>query len=63
MGTVTLEQIHKDLVEIKKDIKYLKTIAAEDLELSDEVTKLIEDSRKRPIKEFISNEEMEKEFG
>jgi hypothetical protein len=35
----------------------------EDFELSNHVVKGVEESRKRPAKEFISNEAMRAEFG
>lgn len=62
MGTVTLEQIHKDLIGLKKEIEHLKTLIEEDFELSDDVVKEIEESRKRPSQEFISQDDMREEF-
>lgn len=41
----------------------IKTLIEEDFELADGVVKEIEESRKRPKEEFISHEEMRKEFG
>ncbi len=61
--TTTLTQIHKDLIELKGEIRDIKMFIKEDFELSDEVTKEIEESRKRPKEDFISHEEMKKEFG
>jgi len=61
--TTTLTQIHKDLIELKGEMKDIKMFIKEDFELSDEVTKEIEESRKRPKEDFISHEEMKKEFG
>ncbi len=63
MAKVTLEQIHKDLVEMKKDIKNLKRIVSEDFELSEDLLREIGESRKRPINTFVSNDDMRKEFG
>lgn len=40
-----------------------QTALEEQFELSEEVIKEIEESRKRPQEEFISNERMREEFG
>lgn len=63
METITLEQIHEDIVDLKKEVERLKALIEEDLEPSDDVVKGIEESRKRPKEEFISHERMKKEFG
>ena len=63
MGNITLEKIHQDILELKNEIGEIKFLLEEDFELSDEVLKEIETSRKRPKKEFISHEDMKKEFG
>lgn len=62
MGNVTLEQIHEDLVGLKKEIEHLKTLIEEDFELSDDVVKEIEESRNRSSQEFVSQEDMREEF-
>ena len=62
MATITLEHIHDDLIGLKKDMAFIKGILEEDLELSGEVLKGLESSRKRAQKEFISHEEMKREF-
>jgi len=63
MGAITLKQIHEDLVKLMKDVESIKEIVREEYDLSNDVVKDIEDSRKRPEKELISHEEMKKEFG
>ncbi len=63
MHTITLTQIHKDLIGLKNEMEDLKMLIKEDFELSDEVIKEIEESKKRPKENFISHEEMRKEFG
>ncbi len=63
MGTITLEQIHHDLINLKNEMEHLRTLIQEDYELSDDVVGEIEDSRRRPKHDFISHEEMKKEFG
>jgi len=63
METIILQQIHEDLLNLKKEVSHIKILIEEDLELSDDVVREIKDSRKRPKEEFISHEEMRKEFG
>lgn len=62
MAQITLEQIHKDMIGMKKEMEHLKTLIKEDYELADDVVTEIEESRKRPINEFVSHDDMKKEF-
>ena len=55
MGTVTLEQINKNIIELRKEVEELKEFIHEDFELADDVKKEVEDSRKRPYSEFVKN--------
>ncbi|MBI2140429.1 hypothetical protein HYU14_05880 [Candidatus Woesearchaeota archaeon] len=63
MATVTLEQIHNDLIEIKEEMFHLRAIVEEDFPLSAETDLEIEKSRHNPRSSFVSHEEMRKEFG
>ena len=63
METITLEKIHKDLLDLKREVRELKDFIHEDFELAEDVVSDIEDSRKRQRSELISNKEMEEEFG
>ena len=63
MTGVTLEEIHEDLLSIKKDMNKIKIYFEEDdLELSDEIKKQITGSRNTPISQMLSQKEVEKEF-
>ena len=62
METITLDKVNKSILDLKKEIEELKEYIYEDFELADDVVKDIEASRKRPKKEFISHEQMRKEF-
>jgi len=63
MGVVTLEKIHEDLIDMKREIRQLRTLIQEDYELADDVVEDIEESRKRSKDKFVSHEEMKREFG
>ncbi len=61
--TINLEQIYKEIINLKREMEQVKTIVAEDFELADDVLKDIEESRGRAEEEFVSDEDMKKEFG
>lgn len=63
METITLEKIHNDILGLKEEIKQMRVFIEEDFEIADDVIKEIEESQKRPEKEFISHKEMGNEFG
>lgn len=63
MGIVTIEQIHDDLIGIKRELQHIRHLVEEDHELANDVVKEIEESRGRSPKEMISHEEIRKEFG
>ena len=60
METVSLETIHKELHDLKKDIEFLKHIMSEEFELSDWAKKELAEARKVPDSELISHEEVKK---
>ena len=63
MAEVTLKEIHRDLLSIKKDVnKIMIYFKEDDLELSDEIKKQITISRKKPISQMVSQNEVEMEF-
>jgi|GEM_PF-1296516 len=63
MAAVTLEEIHEDLLSIKKDMTKIKLYFEEDdLLLSEEIKKQITISRKTPISRMVSQDEVEMEF-
>ena len=63
MAEVTLKEIHEDLVSIKKDVHKIKIYFEEDnLELSEDIKKQIAISRKTPVSQMISQNEVEMEF-
>ena len=61
--TVTLETIHEDILSLKREFSGVVSYFEEDkMELSLEIKKQIDDSRKTPIFEMLTQEEVEKEF-
>ena len=62
MGTITLEQIHQDIIGLKKEMKYLKALIKEDFELSDSAKKELEEARGEPLSSYVDHKEVLKEF-
>ena len=62
MAEVTLETVNKNVLKLIVEVDVLKHFIQEDFELDNEVKEEIETSRKRPRSEFISHEEIMKEF-
>ena len=63
METITLEQVNKNILNLKRELEEIKELLEEsNMELTDEVKTQIMESRKRPASEFKSQEEIEKKF-
>ena len=63
MVNVTLNHVNRNVLILKKELDEIKELLEEStLELKDDVKTKIEESRKRPISEFKTQEEMEKKF-
>ncbi len=61
--SITLEEINENIIGLKREMDEIKGFLEEDrLDLSAEVKSRIEESRKRPISEFKTQEEIEKKF-
>ena len=52
----TLETVHKDLLQLKKDISYIKSVLREDFELSDYAKKALKEARETPESEYVDLE-------
>ncbi|NOR49203.1 MAG: hypothetical protein GQ533_14375 [Methanosarcinaceae archaeon] len=60
---MTLETIHKKILSLKREFSGIVSHFEEDkMELSFEIKKQIGDSRKTPISDMSSQEQVEKEF-
>ncbi len=63
MTEVTLEKINENILVLKKELDYIKEILEEsEFELTDEVKEQIDESRNRPVSEFKTQKEIEKNF-
>jgi len=62
MASVSLKSIHEDLRNLQKDIQFIKHAISEDIELSKETKKQLEEARKTPRAEYINQHDIEKEF-
>ena len=60
MAPVTLEQVNKNIIDLKKDIEDIKEYLRENYELSDDVKKEIEEAKNTPRSKFIRLEELKK---
>lgn len=64
METEVLNRIYEDLESLKRDVYEIKTAINLEPELRDEIKEQVKEARERIAKgQFISNEEMLKEFG
>ena len=52
----TIETIHQDLVELKKDVEFIKTALIEDFEISDSAKAALKEARKTPESEYVDLE-------
>ena len=61
--TLSLELIHEDILSLKREFDGAVSYFEEDkMELTEEIKKQIDDSRKTPIFKMLTQEEVEKEF-
>lgn len=60
MTSVTLEQINKNIIELKKEMEEIKEFIREDYALADDVQKEIEEAKKTPRSKFIKLETLKK---
>ena len=62
MAQVTLEQINRNLIDLKKDLEEIKEYMREDFELADNVKKEIEEAKKTSRSKFIKLEVLRKKL-
>jgi len=52
--TTTIETLHHDIMELKKDIEFIKNAISENFELSDYAKKALKEARKTPESEYVN---------
>lgn len=62
METASLEKIYNQILNLQRDMDFIKKIIAEDFELSDEAKKELREARTTPIEEYVSQKDIEEEF-
>ncbi len=63
MENVTLEQVNRNVIELKRELNKIRELIQEsNMELTEEAKSQIKESRKRSLSEFKSQKEMEKKF-
>ena len=56
----TVEHMHKDLEDLKRDMAIIKHILSEEGKLSDYARKELQEARKTPDSEYIKHENLKK---
>ncbi len=49
----TIETLHEELKELKKDVTYIKEVLSEDFELSEHAKKALKEARDTPESEYV----------
>ena len=58
----TLEQLHREVAEVKRDVHEIRELLLHEPELREEVIGQIKQARKEIKTKFVAHEEMMKEF-
>ncbi len=58
----TLEQLHKEVAEVKREVHEIRELLIQEPELREEVIEQIKQARKKIKTKFVTHEEMMKEF-
>lgn len=54
--TTSIETLHRDLVEMRKDLAFIKNVLAEDFELSKSAGMALEEARQTAESEYVDLE-------
>lgn len=55
----SIAEIHKDLMNLKKDVKFIKHIISEDFELSSAAKKTLSSARATPKSKYVNIDELD----
>lgn len=58
----TLEQLHKEVTEVKREVHEIRELLLQEPELREEVIEQIKQARKEIKTKFVTHEEMMKKF-
>ena len=53
---VTIETVHQEIMELKKDMDFIKFVLSEKFELSDYSKKTLKEARETPESEYVDLE-------
>ena len=62
MAQKTLENLNKNVEEMKNDIALIKNILIEEYQISEQARKDLEEARKTPLSDSISHKELKKQL-
>lgn len=51
---ITIERLHEDIVDLRKEVELIKHMLEENYELSEEVKKALAAARKTPESEYVN---------
>ncbi len=51
--TTTIETVHEDIIALRSDIEYIKSVLSEDFELSAHAKKALKEARETPEKDYV----------
>lgn len=54
-----LEKIHKDIIDLKKDMEFIKHVLREDFELSEYAKKSLKKARATPKSKYVNINELD----
>lgn len=54
-----IEKIHKDLMELKRDVEFIKHVVSEDFELSSSAKKSLSSARATPKSKYVNIDELD----
>ena len=62
METITLERIHKDIKDLKREVEKIHTLIEEDCPLKAEIKEDLKRSRKEPLSGYRDHQDVVREF-
>ena len=60
MSDATIEHMHLDLEELKRDMAVIKHILSEEGKLTKQARELLKEARSTPLSEYLSHKELKK---